>query len=178
MRQAIWRSTLLPTLTAAALSLASCRQRSEPAWAPSAPQTAPALPAEVPVSAPTPPSSPAPETPRVDRRSPSEVAACLKSCAVTAHSLAVTWPSRIGQQVYLETEVVRALDFAQLLVHSDAEKFLVMATPGNVWDGRKFKLFSVVGAATGKIAHGPQRLPQLMLLDDEACVIKDSAGSP
>jgi hypothetical protein len=37
------------------------------------------------------------------------------------------------------------------------------------WEGPKTKLFMVMGSAVASIAHGPQRLPQLILLDDAEC---------
>ena len=111
-------------------------------------------------------------------RTQREIADCLRTHALTPHALAVTWPSRIGHQVVLDAEIVRALDFAQLLVRAGSEHFLVMATPAAVGEGEKPKLFSVIGVATGKIAHGPQRLAQLMLIDDAECEYAEQGQVP
>lgn len=143
-----------------------------------------AAPVEPPHSPPTPAPftppppvapTPAPE-PKPNPATPRDAAACLRNLQVDGRRLAVSWPSKIGQQVALSARVERALDIGQYVMRADGERFLVTAIGGpEAWEGDQLHLFTVIGRGLAHVHGGPQHLPQLMLLGDGACGEQDPA---
>lgn len=141
----------------------SAQERSEPVEATHQtglplPSTTPAVDppqpvAVAPIAAPTAPSAPS-------------TTGC-QTLDISPHRLSAAWPTLLGKRVRLSARIERSLGITDALVVAGGERFVIMLSPSDSWEGTRSRVFTVMGSATVNAGTGPITLPQLILAGDD-----------
>lgn len=87
---------------------------------------------------------------------------CMPGQRVAPPTLAASWPARIGTRVRFRSHVDVAVDVMTAVVVASGHRFVVVASPDQLWQGDKERTFTVMGSKTVSLG-GRTTLPQLLL---------------
>jgi hypothetical protein len=103
--------------------------------------------------------------PPVGTSAPDPVAApqpCSPGEPIAPAALSASWPTRIGSHVRFKGHVESALDVMTVIVIAARHRFVVVASPDQLWEGDKERTYTVMGSKTVSL-RGGTTLPLLLL---------------
>jgi hypothetical protein len=93
---------------------------------------------------------------------PSPADECSPGQPISPATLSAAWPTRLGSRVRFKGHVDVSVDVMTAIVIASGHRFVVVASPDQLWQGDRDRSYTVMGSQTVSLL-GRTTLPQLLL---------------